>query len=122
MIATVVPGSASAETNQRLCGAKVAAPNGTVLAYTVAKVQKDDAATCDTAALKNGPALLNQQLKTGGIPNPNGEELRSRNIFMATCEDVFADLGFPPGTDDCPGITQSTDSQNVFPVLISRPA
>lgn len=118
-IATLVPVTASAETNQRLCGGKVTEPNGKAVAYVVAKVERNDSAACDVAINTKAPELLQRQISTGGIPDPERDNSTS-NVSMATCEDVFGDLGFPPGTDQCPGIVGSK-AEDVSVVLISRP-
>lgn len=119
LFAAFVPGSASAESNRRLCGAKVAQNDGKAVAYMVAKVSKDDSDACDEAINNKVPRELAEQLNKGGIPISRGDGVLT-NVPMATCESVFADLGFPSGTDQCPGIAVSPDPANIFPVLIVR--
>lgn len=119
LFAAFVPGSASAETDRRLCGAKVAQRDGKAVAYMVAKVSKDDSATCDEAINNKVPPLLAKQIKSGKVPSPNGDEV-STNVPMATCESIYADLGYPSGTDQCSHIEFSPNSEKIFPVLILR--
>jgi len=119
MFAAFVPGSASAETNRRLCGAKVTRADGTAVAYVVAKVSKKDHSACDEAINFDAADSLAGQIKTRGIPGLGEGDLTS-NVTLATCESVFADLGFPPGTDQCPFIEVSPDPENIIALFIGR--
>ena len=119
LFATLVPGSASAEINRRLCGAKLANPAGVGMAYAVAKVSKGDTSACDEAIDNKAPDLLVQTIRDKTVPDPDNTNVTS-NVRMATCEDVYKDLGWQPGTDHCPDLKVSPDPGNVTVTLITR--
>lgn len=116
LFGVAVPGSASAETNRRLCGAKFTL-QGKAAVYIVAKVPKGDGETCEEAVKVKAPEELRSQQANGALTDP---EFQKTDVRLATCEDVFKDLGFSPGTDGCPEIAVSPDPEDVSVTVLPR--